>query len=74
VGWAHNGTGGTGKVCSFISAPVDEKDKLLWYNGSLLKDKAVDSTTFEVPKEWMIDEKWEKGGKQDIESYGGWRG
>jgi hypothetical protein len=27
-----------------------------------LKDKAVDSKAFEVPKEWMIDEKWDKGG------------
>jgi len=40
---------------------------LLWYNGNLWKNKAVDSTTFEVPKEWMIDEKWERGGrKQDM--------
>jgi hypothetical protein len=48
-------------VCGFTIAHVDEKDRLIWYNGSLLKNKAVDKTTFEVADHWMIDAMWEKG-------------
>jgi len=39
---------------------------LLWFNGSLLKNKEIDSLEFDVPTEWMIDGTWEKGAtKQD---------
>ena len=49
------------KVCGFTIAHVDEDDKLLWYNGSLLKNKAINATLFDVPNHWMIDGTWEKG-------------
>jgi alpha 1,3-mannosyltransferase len=52
------------KVCSFTIAHTDENDKLLWYNGSLLKNKAVDTRTFDVPTHWMMDATWEKGGSK----------
>lgn len=52
---------GTGKVCGFTIAHTDEDDKLLWYNGSLLKNKAVNDTEFDVPEYWMMDGVWEKG-------------
>jgi alpha 1,3-mannosyltransferase len=48
-------------VCGFTIAHVDEKDRLIWYNGSLLKNKVVDSQTFQVPTHWMIDAVWDKG-------------
>lgn len=48
-------------VCGFTIAHVDEKEKLIWYNGSLLKNKAIDNTTFLIPSHWMIDATWEKG-------------
>jgi alpha 1,3-mannosyltransferase len=54
----------TERVCSFTIAHTDEKDKLLWYNGSLLKNKAIDATAFEVPTHWMMDATWEKGGSK----------
>ncbi len=49
------------KVCSFTIAHVDEKDVLVWFNGSLLKNKAIDQDTYEVPSHWMMDATWEKG-------------
>ena len=49
------------KVCGFTIAHVDEHDKLLWYNGSLLKNKMVNLTEFDVPTHWMLDGVWEKG-------------
>jgi len=58
---------GPRRVCSFTIAHVDHRDKLLWYNGSLLKNKEVDLNDFDVPTEWMIDGVWEKGNtKQDL--------
>lgn len=55
------------KVCSFTIAHFDEKDKLLWYNGSLLKNKAKNITEFNVPTNYMFDGVWEKGAtKPDI--------
>lgn len=55
------------RVCSFVIAHVDQIDKLLWYNGGLLKNKIVNQTAFEVPTHWMIDQHWVKGGsKQDM--------
>lgn len=52
---------GSDKVCGFTIAHTDEDDKLLWYNGSLLKNKAVNDTEFDVPDYWMMDGVWEKG-------------
>ena len=49
------------RVCSFTIAHVDEHDRLLWYNGSLLKNKLVNATVFEIPTHWMLDGVWEKG-------------
>lgn len=55
------------KVCSFTIGHVDHKGKLLWYNGSLLRNKETDLKDFDVPTEWMIDGTWEKGvTKQDM--------
>lgn len=54
-------------VCSFTIAHVDEKDRLLWYNGSLLKNKAINKLDFLVPSHWMMDATWDKGAqKKDI--------
>ena len=54
------------KVCGFTIAHADEEDKLLWYNGSLLKNKVTNATEFTVPDHWMVDGRWEKGAeKQD---------
>ncbi|KAK4944442.1 hypothetical protein LTR10_016116 [Elasticomyces elasticus] len=60
------------RVCSFTIAHVDHKDKLLWYNGSLLKNKENDPREFDVPTEWMIDATWKKGAsKQDMSCMSG---
>lgn len=48
-------------VCSFVIAHVDQADKLLWYNGGLLKNKIANQTVFETPTHWMIDQEWHKG-------------
>ena len=62
VGHTQSATSGKhAKVCSFTIAHVDHKNKLLWYNGSLLKNKEIDANDFDVPTEWMIDGVWEKG-------------
>ena len=61
LGWGKE----EGKVCSFVIAHTDEKDKLLWYNGSLLKNKRVDPEGYEVPEYWMMDGKWHKGRTKD---------
>ncbi|KAK3695654.1 mannosyltransferase putative-domain-containing protein [Podospora appendiculata] len=62
VGWEETDEEGRRKVCSFVIAHVDADDKLLWYNGGLLKNKAQIFMTqeFEVPLNWMIDAEWEK--------------
>jgi hypothetical protein len=66
LGWIeihHNQT----SLCSFSIAHVDEREKLLWYNGSLLKNKAVNLTDFLVPDIWMVDGLWFEGNtKADI--------
>ncbi|KAL8660674.1 MAG: hypothetical protein Q9202_006331 [Teloschistes flavicans] len=55
------------RVCGFTIAHLDEKGRLLWYNGSLLKNKAVDDLVFDVPTHWTMDGVWEKGArKQDM--------
>lgn len=51
----------TTKVCGFTIAHADESNRLLWYNGSLLKNKAVNATAFDIPTHWMVDGVWEKG-------------
>ena len=53
--------GDPSRVCSFTIAHVDEHDRLVWYNGSLLKNKLRNTTEFEVPTHWMMDGEWEKG-------------
>ncbi|KAF5004496.1 hypothetical protein FDECE_9008 [Fusarium decemcellulare] len=60
------------RVCSFVIAHVDQTDKLLWYNGGLLKNKAVNQEEFEVPTHWMIDQTWHKGrSKKDMSCMAG---
>lgn len=60
------------RVCSFTIAHVDHKTRLLWFNGSFLKNKEIDSVDFDVPTEWMVDGTWEKGGtKQDMSCMSG---
>lgn len=54
------------RVCSFVIAHVDEDDRLLWYNGGLLKNKLANQRDFDVPSHWMIDQRWEKGAKKDM--------
>jgi alpha 1,3-mannosyltransferase len=48
-------------VCGFTIAHIDEENRLIWYNGSLLKNKIVDKEAFEVPTHCMVDAVWEKG-------------
>ncbi|KAI4226281.1 MAG: hypothetical protein L6R40_008296 [Gallowayella cf. fulva] len=55
------------KTCSFTIAHFDERDCLLWYNGSLLKNKLMNATEFDIPTHYMLDGVWEKGAtKQDM--------
>jgi len=53
--------GNENKVCGFSIAHVGERERLLWFNGSLLKNKAVNDTEFWIPQHWMIDFEWLKG-------------
>jgi alpha 1,3-mannosyltransferase len=48
-------------VCSFTIAHLDAKRKLLWYNGSLLRNKLVNHADFLVPDVWATDGEWLKG-------------
>ncbi|PTB67804.1 glycosyltransferase family 71 protein [Trichoderma citrinoviride] len=66
VGWEKEDDADAKAVCSFVIAHPDEEDKLLWYNGSLLKNKLADPDGYEVPLYWMMDGEWEKGGKKDM--------
>ena len=67
VGWRDVDETEGEKVCSFTIAHTDDNGDLLWYNGSLLKNKAVDENTFEVPTHWMKNATWQKGNsKPDI--------
>ncbi|WEW57500.1 hypothetical protein PRK78_002967 [Emydomyces testavorans] len=54
-------SGNVTRVCSFNIAHTDENDDLLWFNGSLLRNKARNTTEFWVPEVWMLDGEWEKG-------------
>jgi hypothetical protein len=65
LGWGKGQGGNVTEVCSFVIAHTDQKDKLLWYNGSLLKNKRVDPDGYEVPEYWMVDGKWHKGRTKD---------
>jgi alpha 1,3-mannosyltransferase len=55
-------------VCSFTIAHLDSKDRLLWYNGSLLKNKLLNGTEFLIPDAWMMDGTWLKGATKQDES------
>ncbi|EFX00958.1 glycosyl transferase [Grosmannia clavigera kw1407] len=53
------------KVCSFVIAHMDKSKRLLWYNGSLRKNKAhLNDVEYEVPRQWMLDGDWEKGAQK----------
>ncbi|CAO1598057.1 MAG: hypothetical protein LQ349_008276 [Xanthoria aureola] len=55
------------KTCSFTIAHFDEHDSLLWYNGSLMKNKLINATEFDIPTHYMLDGVWEKGAaKKDM--------
>lgn len=45
-------------VCGSTIAHVDEKKKLMWYNGSLLKNKGENRHAFRRPDYWMLDGGW----------------
>ncbi|KAB5513240.1 mannosyltransferase putative-domain-containing protein [Coniochaeta sp. 2T2.1] len=69
VGWEEtHEDDGTKKVCSFVIAHVDTADRLLWYNGGLLKNKLKFDDAYEVPEKWMIDADWLKGGSKEAMS------
>ncbi|RAH76908.1 hypothetical protein BO86DRAFT_393097 [Aspergillus japonicus CBS 114.51] len=79
VGWAREeevdelggvADGQSGGVCSFVIAHVDAKDRLLWYNGSLLKNKGQPGmeNEYQVPDKWMIDADWIKGARKQDQS------
>ncbi|KAF7547810.1 hypothetical protein G7046_g8891 [Stylonectria norvegica] len=62
LGWAESSDeGSSDRVCSFVVAHVDQEDRLVWYNGSLLKNKTKDADEYEIPDSWMVDGKWAKG-------------
>ncbi|ODA79030.1 hypothetical protein RJ55_04620 [Drechmeria coniospora] len=55
------------RVCSFVIAHTDARGRLLWYNGSLVKNKMVEPESYQVPNAWMVGGEWEKGGaKKDM--------
>lgn len=45
-------------VCGSTIAHTDERKKLIWYNGSLLKNKGEDPRAFRNPDYWMLDGEW----------------
>lgn len=53
------------RVCSFVIAHTDGDDWLLWYNGSLLKNKRVDPNGYQAPEYWMKDGKWHQSGTKN---------
>lgn len=66
LGWEKEKNPDENAVCSFVIAHTDEEDKLLWYNGSLLKNKLADPNGYDVPLYWMMDGRWEKGSKKEM--------
>jgi len=61
VGSTVRTTDDANEICAFTIAHVDEAGRLLWYNGSLLRNKALNLTEFDIPTHWMIDGTWWKG-------------
>ncbi|KAF2151509.1 glycosyltransferase family 71 protein [Myriangium duriaei CBS 260.36] len=62
VGWEDQDAENK-RVCSSVIAHVDEDMRLLWYSGSLLRDKQTPSKSsdaYVVPQQWMIDAQWQK--------------
>src|SRR5690606_34401938 len=59
------------KVCSYVIAHADEDDGLLWYNGSLLKNKVKAAGEYLVPTHWMVNGTWDKGNKGQYSCMGG---
>ncbi|CZR57047.1 related to MNT3-alpha-1,3-mannosyltransferases responsible for adding the terminal mannose resi [Phialocephala subalpina] len=56
-----------GEICGFAVAHSDDQDRIVWYNGSLLKNKAVDEIEFDWPEQYMLDGSWIKGNsKEDV--------
>ncbi|KUJ21797.1 uncharacterized protein LY89DRAFT_637753 [Mollisia scopiformis] len=49
------------EVCGFTISHLDQNNRLIWYNGSLLKNKAVDKKQFQIPVMLMYDGDWKKG-------------
>lgn len=49
------------KICGFSIAHLDELQRLIWFNGSLLKNKAVNASEYWIPTHWMVDGVWHKG-------------
>ncbi|PKS08331.1 hypothetical protein jhhlp_005275 [Lomentospora prolificans] len=50
------------QVCSYVIAHPDAEGKgLLWYNGSLLKNKINAAGEYLVPSHWMVNGTWNKG-------------
>ncbi|RAL07872.1 uncharacterized protein BO97DRAFT_438066 [Aspergillus homomorphus CBS 101889] len=71
VGWERvDEQGSADGVCSFVIAHVDAKNRLLWYNGSLLKNKGQPGmeNEYQVPEKWMIDADWIKGDRKQDQS------
>ncbi|KAG9256744.1 glycosyltransferase family 71 protein [Emericellopsis atlantica] len=71
LGWETKSASEDGKetaeVCSFVIAHTDPKGNLLWFNGSLLKNKLKEPDAYDVPDAWMMDGTWRKGAtKQDM--------
>lgn len=48
-------------ICSFTIAHLDDEDSLLWFNGSLLKNKRAVDREYEMPEGWMKEGMWQKG-------------
>lgn len=63
LGWEtpRDDVGDSDCICSFTIAHLDDEDGLLWFNGSLLKNKRADDREYELPEGWMTDGTWEKG-------------
>ncbi|PNY28632.1 Uncharacterized protein TCAP_01452 [Tolypocladium capitatum] len=65
LGWEKEkpGGGGTGsdRVCSFVIAHPDDRERLIWFNGGLVKNKLADPESYEVQTAWMMDGTWVRG-------------
>ncbi|KYK56165.1 hypothetical protein DCS_08132 [Drechmeria coniospora] len=64
IGWEQavkleHGKNGS-RVCSAVMSHTDPDGALLWYNGSLLKNKRADPKTYLVPDVWMKGGNWVK--------------